>query len=296
MNRSVSSKDTSLGKYKSYIPLYILICYQSFITTNDLRVFALCLYLLSASLSILTSFYYPIKTPSPEQMWVQALWKLEEFMLPCTVILAVAYVDSVIGFAVVIAFLKVILRDLGRYNRYLAVIFVFVNFSLHSQERLIQDTLAIDSHYNHKRAYVFINCLSIFLLSYRRENQGLSATDLGFSTVIVLQSRAWTTSLVNSIPLMLNWFNSDSYEFLFWRVSMTLGLLGTVPEFQATWEVDSLETRTQMNAYLGSFTVASSLGISLALLGGPTLLLLFLALLRLFLETYSLLNNPIKEL
>eukprot|EP00960_Hanusia_phi_P069788 767165-Hanusia_phi.AAC.4 len=256
------------GKYySSLLPVYILAAYQAFITSEGLQVWAILLYNLAITSAAFVSHYRPLKVKESDVFYLWHLAQIDRLLIPCAVILSIGYVDGVVGIALALLFLHFALKGYDKYRPVLAVLFVAANMSGFNQTGLLQETLAVDSRYNHEAGFVAMNTACLFILCYQSSMQERSLGDLIFLAVVPV-SRLWVTDTASAIPLMLNWFNSNEYNNIWLRSLMILGLLGTFP------------SDYDLNPFIVSFTVSSCLGVSLALLGGPTLLLIFAAALR----------------
>lgn len=266
----------------SVLPIYILVAYQTFITHNDLQIAAFISYNLSITLAMITSWYYPIVVhASRTNLYIEQIESVYTLMIPLAVILSLGYVDNMVGIAVLTLFAHFVLKPLSSYRSSFVYAFLFMNLFTYDQEAMMQETLAVDSRYNYEESFLIINCLCLFVITYRNNHQYFFThqySDIGINIfniiLVIVLSRSWTRDSNTQIPLMLNWFNSDNYSYFWNRTIMIFGLLGTLP------------SNYHLQSFVAPFSVAASLGAGLTLLGGPTVLFISLALIKIFLSLW----------
>ncbi|EKX34908.1 hypothetical protein GUITHDRAFT_118950 [Guillardia theta CCMP2712] len=192
-------------------------------------------------------------------------------IIPCAVILSIGYTDNAVGTGLLILFLHFALKPMDNYKTWLFLLFLVFNINTYNQSLMTEDTLAVDTRYNYEIGSIVMNCIALAIVSYRDIRQSYTKhaeLDVFLIIVLLVLDRAWIRDTTSKIPLMLGWFNSDDYTHFWPRSLMILGLLGTIP------------SDYRLSGFVVSFAVASSLGAGLALLGGPTVLLVAAALLK----------------
>lgn len=274
MNKPILDNDTLKDKYKiSILPMYILAAYQTFITKNDAQIFAMVLYNLCITLSYVLSSLYPLKHIQHENFYLQQLCGVNRLIIPCTVLLSIGFIDNVIGVALVVLFLHFALKPIDSFKPFFVIIFVALNITRYDQLQMINSTVAIDTKYNYENAFIIINGICFFILSYRDSSQRFEAWEISFLGIIPL-SFQWIRDSTSSIPLMLVWFNSDDYKYLWSRLFICLSLIGTIPNDY------------NLRSFIVDFSVSCIIGVGLNLLGGPTILLISASLLKICLYDF----------
>lgn len=262
------------------LPLFILAVYQAFITSSKYQILALVLYSISPLLSVAISSFVPSsRVPTGSRnVILKNLWMFDKVMLPITVILALGFADSSAGMAIAAIFISHA-GHLFQWVPYaLFLHFLIINILDHQQSRVVEDTVAIDSKYNHEVQWVIYNSIFLFVLGFQRtdtkkdeKNKMTSfAITLGLLGYTLGVSRAWVKNTTDRVPLLTTWFATDEYRFLWERLFMGLGLVITLPEYEDE----------DFRLFVVSISASAAIGVGIALLGGASLLLFAAATLR----------------
>jgi uncharacterized membrane protein YqaE (UPF0057 family) len=279
MKPVTSMKPGSLHHSLYPLPLYVLAAHQAFITSREHQTTALVLYFLAPALGLLTSTLFPmarLQGSTVESLEIlENLWAIDGLLIPVTVMLAVGFLDSVVGVAVLAVFLAYAGNLFRWLPELLVLAFLVPSLVAYEQSGVVEDTVLIDSRYNYETGWISINTLCLFAMGLTRnkdplkdslKHEGLvSLLLLGFTLAV---SRAWVQDAGSRVPLFTTWFATDRYERFWERLPLSLGLVAALPVYK------------RLEVFVVSFSVSAAVGVSTVLLGGASLLLLLSATLR----------------
>lgn len=262
------------------LPLFILAVYQAFITSTQHQNLALSLYLIAPTVSFMISSFLPewrVQVGRDNVILVN-LWMMERVMIPMTVILAVGFADSSVGVAIAAVFISHAGHLFPWVPYALFISFLVINLVDHPQSRVIEDTVAIDSKYNHEIQWVIYNSIFFFVLGFKRDDINSEKISTRTSSLVTLAllgytvgvSRAWVKNTTDRVPLLTTWFATDEYRNLWERLFLSLGLVITLPDY----------SDDDFRLFVVSISASAAIGLGIALLGGASLLLFAAATLR----------------
>lgn len=265
------------------LPLYVLAAHQAFITSREHQTTALVLYFLAPALGLLASTLFPMARlqgshgmPRESLEILESLWAIDGLLIPATVMLAVGFLDSVVGVAVLAVFLAYAGSLFRWLPELLVLAFLVPSLVAYEQSGVTEDTVLIDSRYNYETGWVSINTLCLFAMGLTRnkkdplkgslKHEGLVSLLLLGLTLAV--SRAWVRDADSRVPLFTTWLATDQYRRFWERLLLSLGLAAALPAYE------------RPEVFVVSFSVSAAVGVSTVLLGGASLLLLLSATLR----------------